>query len=205
MKPTRRERRIVERNPSRSLNSAIEPMKPPGAGGDHRRLLRRRQRLGVRRDTGRGGEILGAEVERAEPQWARAISARRKKAAAVSTIAINRVVPRRHAAFGFDLVDDLGDQPHMFRTVGLWQTQRQHPRADHGLDVAHRQAQGPVDADHDIGPAPRDDLGRLRHQDPRSVFLGGGHTIFEIEDDRVGAAPCRAIDKATLCYRHKQQ
>jgi len=120
MKPTRRERRIVERNPSRSLNSAIEPMKPPGgAGGDHRRLLRRRQRLGVRRDTGRGGEILGAEVERAEPQWARAISARRKKAAAVSTIAINRVVPRRHAAFGFDFVDDLGDQPHVFGAVDL--------------------------------------------------------------------------------------
>jgi hypothetical protein len=59
----------------------------------------------------------------------------------------------RHAALGFEFVDDLGDQPHMLGAVGLRQTQRQDTRPDHGLDVAHREAQWPVDAHHDIGTA----------------------------------------------------
>ena len=106
------------------------------------------------------------------------------------------VVPRRHAALGLDLVDDLGEEPDMLGAIDLGEGDRQHRGADRRLDVAHRQAQRPVDADDDIGAAARDDLGRLRHQRARPLLLGGGDAVFEIEDDRVGAAPCRAVDKA---------
>src|SRR6266481_4444143 len=37
-----------------------------GAGGEHRHLFRHRERLGLGQDAGRGGEILGAEVEGAQ-------------------------------------------------------------------------------------------------------------------------------------------
>ena len=113
--------------------------------------------------------------------------------------------PRRHAALGLDLVDDLGDEPHMLGAVDLGQGQRQHAGADRRLDVAHRQAQRPVDANHDIGTAARDDLGRLGHQRAGPLLLRGGDAVLEIEDDRVGAAPGRAIDKAPRGHRHEQQ
>ena len=61
--------------------------------------------------------------------------------------------PRCHAPFCFNLVDDLGKQPHMFGAVHFGQGQRQDARTDRGLDVAHGKAQRAVDADHDIGAA----------------------------------------------------
>ena len=112
---------------------------------------------------------------------------------------------RLHPALGLDLVDHLGQEPHMLRALYFGQGQCQHPGADRRLDVAHRQAQRAVDADDDIRPAPRDDFGRFRHQRARPLLLRGSHTVLEIEDDRVGAAPGRAIDKAALRHRHEQQ
>jgi len=111
--------------------------------------------------------------------------------------------PRCHAAFRFDFVDDLGDEPHMLGAVGLWQRQRQHPRSDRSLDIAHRKAQRPVGADYDIGPAARDDHDRLRHQGARPFFLGGGDAVLEIEDNRIGAAPGGPVEKAAPGYRDK--
>src|SRR6516165_7730714 len=194
VKPNRRERRIVERKPSRSWNSAIEPMKPngmiPAARAANTAIC-----FGI--DNASASGAMPAEVAKSSAPtfsaqsrgWARAISARRKKAAAVSTIAISRVVPGATPRWASTFVHDFGDQPHMFGTVGLWQTQRHDARAHRGLDIAHRQAQGPVDADDDIGAAARHDLGRLRHQRPRPLLLGGRHAVFEIEDDSIGAAP----------------
>ena len=93
----------------------------------------------------------------------------------------------------------------MLGTVGLWQCQRHDARADHGLDVAYRETQWPVDADDDVGAAARHDLGRLRDQRARPLLLGGGDAVLEIEDDRVGTPPGRAIDKALGSDWHKQQ
>ena len=45
---------------------------------------------------------------------------------------------------------------------------------------------------------------RLRHQRAGALLLGGGDAVLEIEDDRVGAAPRRALDKAPLRDRHEQ-
>jgi hypothetical protein len=75
----------------------------------------------------------------------------------------------------------------------------------HRLDVAHSQAQWPVDADDDIGTTARDDFGRLRHQRARPVLFRGGDAILEIEDDRVGAAPSGTVDKALGRDRDEQQ
>ena len=93
----------------------------------------------------------------------------------------------------------------MLGALGLGQRERQHARADHRFEVAHGHPQRPVDAHHDIGAAARHRLHRLRHQRPRPVLLRGRDRILEIEDDRVGAAPRRAVDKAALGDRHKQQ
>jgi hypothetical protein len=112
-----------------------------------------------------------------------------KKAAAVSTIAISRVDPRRHAAFDFELVHNFGDHANMLGAIDFGQCQCQHARADYRLDVAQALPRRPVDADHDIRTAARHDLGRLRDQGARPCLLGGSHTVFEIEDNRVGAAP----------------
>ena len=93
----------------------------------------------------------------------------------------------------------------MLGTVGLWQCQRHDARADHGLDVAYRETQWPIDADDDVGAAARHDLGRLRDQRARPLLLGGGDAVFEIEDDRVGAAPRSTIDKSPLRDRYEQE
>ena len=98
MKPKRRERRIVERNPSRSWNSAIEPIKPSGMMPAARAAI---TAICFGIDSASGTGAMPAEVAKSSAprlsaqsrRWARAISARRKKAPAVSTIAINRVVP----------------------------------------------------------------------------------------------------------------
>jgi hypothetical protein len=93
----------------------------------------------------------------------------------------------RHAALGFDLVDDLGEEPHMLGAVHFGQSQCQHPGADRRLDVAHRKPQWLVDADDNVSCAARDDLGRLRHKGARPLLFRGSDAVFEIEDDRVGA------------------
>ena len=77
----------------------------------------------------------------------------RKNAAAVSTNCDKASRPRRNAALGFDLVDNFGDEADVLGAVDLGQGQRQDARADRRLDVAHRQAQRPVDAHDDIGAA----------------------------------------------------
>src|SRR5216683_2992935 len=163
MKPNRRERRIVCRKPSRSWNSAMEPMKPngmmPAARAANTAIC-----LGIESASASG--MMPAEVAKSSAPrlrahrrgWARAISAMRKNAAAVSTMAMRRV--------------------------------------DRRLDVAHGEAQRPVDADHDVGAATRHDVGRFRDQGARSLLLRGGDAVLEVEDDRVGAAPCRPVDKA---------
>src|SRR3954451_7328093 len=61
--------------------------------------------------------------------WARAISAMRKNAAAVSTIAMKRRRARRDTALGFDLVDNLGEQPYMLGAIHFGEGQGQHPGA----------------------------------------------------------------------------
>src|SRR5256885_421287 len=38
----------------------------------------------------------------------------------------------------------------------------------------------------------------------RALLLRGGNAVFEVEDDRVSAAPSRALDKAALRHRHEQ-
>jgi hypothetical protein len=93
----------------------------------------------------------------------------------------------------------------MLGAINFGEGQCQHPRADRRLDVAHRKPQRPVDADDDVGAAARDDLGRLRHQGARPLLLGGGDAVFQIEDDRVGAAPCRTVDKPLGGHRDEQQ
>jgi hypothetical protein len=113
--------------------------------------------------------------------------------------------PRHHAALDLDLVDDLGEEPHVLGAVDLGQGQGQYAGTDRRLDVAHRHAQRPIDADHDIGAAAGHDLGCLRHQSARPFLLRGGDAVFEIEDDRVGATPSRAVDKALGGHRHEQQ
>ena len=57
----------------------------------------------------------------------------------------------------------------------------------------------------DVGAAARDDRGRLGHQRAGALLFRGGDRNLEIEDDRVGAAPRRAVDKAPLRHRHEQQ
>ena len=78
---------------------------------------------------------------------------------------------RRHASLGLDLFDDLGDEPHMLGAVDFGQGQGQHARADCRFDVAHCQAQWPVDANNDVGAAARHDFGHLRHHSARPVLL----------------------------------
>ena len=169
---------------------------PAARAAKTRHLLRHEEPLGLGQDPGRQCEILGAEVERAKPRVGAGDlgDAEERRGGLDHRDEAGRA--RRHTALGFDLVDDLGEQPHMLGAIHLGQGQRQYPRADRRLDVAHREAQRPVDADYDIGAAARDDLGRLRHQGARPLLLGSGDAVFEIEDDRVGAAPCRAVDKA---------
>jgi hypothetical protein len=153
-------------------------------------------------------EVAKSSAPRLRPQsrgWARAISAMRKKAGGSFDHRDQPRRSRRHASLGLDLVDDLGDEPHMLGAVDFGQGQGQHARPDRRLDVAHCQAQWPVDADDDIRTTARDDLGRFRDQSARSFLLRGSHTVFEVEDDRVGAAPCRAVDKALRGDRDEQQ
>ena len=119
-----------------------------------------------------GREILGAEVERARAADGRAaISAMRKNAAAVSTIAMQLRRAGRDAALGLELVDDLGEEPDVLGAFDLGQRQRLDAGPDRRLDVAHRHAQRPVDAHDDVGAAARHDLGRLRHQGARPLLL----------------------------------
>jgi hypothetical protein len=87
---------------------------------------------------------------------------------------------RRHAALGFDFVDDLGEQPHMLRAIHLGESQGHDARANRLLDIAHRKPQWPVDADHHIGAPARDDFGRRRYRSARPLLLGSGDAVFEI-------------------------
>ena len=116
--------------------------------------------------------------------------------------------PRRaenHAALGLDLVDDLGQQSHMLGAVDLGKGQRRYARADRRLDVPNREPQWPVDPHHDISPTARHNLSGFGHQPARPLLFRGGNAIFEIEDDRVGAAARRTIDKAPLGDGDEQQ
>ncbi len=93
----------------------------------------------------------------------------------------------------------------MLGAVDLGERQRQDPRPDRRLDVAHRHAQGTVDADDDIGAALRDTIPAASGTSVRArSFSDGGDAVFEVEDDRIGPAPRRTLDKAALRHRHKQ-
>jgi hypothetical protein len=48
--------------------------------------------------------------------------------------------PPRDPVLGLDLVDDLGNEPHMFGAVDLGQRQREHAWPNDRLDVAHCEA-----------------------------------------------------------------
>ena len=149
-----------------------------GAGGEYRHLLRHRQRFGLGQDAGRGGEILGAEREGAEPRMGAGNLGEMKECRRGLDHRNEARRPRHHAALGLDLVDDLGEQADMVGAVGLGQSQRQHTRPDRCLDVAHRHAQRPVNADDDIGAAARHDRRRLRHQPPRPLLFRGRDTVL---------------------------
>jgi hypothetical protein len=176
-----------------------------GAGGKHCHLLRHEQPLGLGQDPGRQCEVLGAEVEGAEP-WVGAGDIGNAEEGGRGLDHRNEAGrPRRHAALGLDLVDDFSKQPHMLGVVRLGEEQTQYSWADHRLNVAHREAQWPVDADHDVGAAARDDLGGLRYQGAGPLLFGGRDAVFEVEDDRIGAAPGRPVDKTPGGHRHEQQ
>src|SRR5262249_26254337 len=76
-------------------------------GGDDRHLLWHRQRLGIGRDAGRGGEILGAEVEGAEARVGAGNLGDAKKSRGRFDHRDQARRPWRHAAFGLYLFDDL--------------------------------------------------------------------------------------------------
>jgi hypothetical protein len=110
----------------------------------------------------------------------------------------------RDAALGFEFVDDLADEPDMIRAFRFRQRDRLHPRADDRFEVAHGHAHRPVEPHDDIGAAARHDLGRLGHERSRPLLLRGGDAVLKVENDRIGASPSCAIDKAALRRRHKQ-
>jgi hypothetical protein len=91
----------------------------------------------------------------------------------------------------------------MLGAVDLGQGQCLHPWRDRRFKIAHRQPPWPVDADDDIGAAARYDFRRLRDETPRPRFFRAGDAVFEVEDDRVGAAAGGADDKALGGDRHE--
>ncbi len=91
----------------------------------------------------------------------------------------------------------------MIRAFRFWQRNRLHPRADDGFEVAHGHAHRSIETHHHIGAATRHDLCRLGHQAARPLLLRGRDAVLEIENDRIGAAPSRTIDKAELRHRNK--
>jgi hypothetical protein len=161
--------------------------------------------FGLGQDAGRECKILGPDIE---PDEAR-IGARDRGDMEEGRCGLDHGDeprrPRRDAALGFDFVEDFGDRPDMLGAVDLWQRQCLHPRPDRRFEVAHRQPPRPVDADDDIGAAARHDLGSFGNEFPRPRLFRLGDAVFEVEDDRVGAAPGGAADKTPGGDRHEQE
>ena len=129
----------------------------------------------------------------------------RNQASAVSIIAVNLVRADRHAALGLELAHDFADEPDVIRAVHLGDGERCHARIDRGFEVEHRLPPRPVDAHDHVGAAARNVLGGRDQVAPRRRPLGDRHAVFQIDDDRVGAAPVRAVDEARHVRRHVER
>ena len=126
---------FLREDPSRPFAQAGVVADPPvgpvdrldagGARGEHGHLFRHEEPLGIGQDPGGQCEILGAEIEAAEPRMSAGDvgNAEERRRGLDHRNEAGR--PRRHAALGFDLVDDFGEQPHMLWAINFGQGERQ--------------------------------------------------------------------------------
>ena len=93
----------------------------------------------------------------------------------------------------------------MLRAFDLGAPERHDAGADRGLDIAERLVPRTVDAYEHVGTGFGDLFRGGGHQPPRTLLLGLGHAVLEIEDDAVGAARMRAGNELLAHDGHEQQ
>ena len=124
-----------------------------------------------------------------------AISGIWNQASGVSIIAMNCVVPTvmpRSASSSLTT----SAMSRMWSALSTLVTASAARAADGRLEIQHRLPPRPVDAHDHVGAAARDVFGGRHQVAPRGRPLGDRHAVFQVDDDRVGAAPVRAIDEA---------